>query len=195
MASSPSAHVGGPPLKSVDRWLRSWRIRKAAPFVAQGARVLDVGCHDGELFRALAPRIVSGVGVDPMLTSSSEDGRFRFLRGSFPDVDLPPEAFDVVMMLAVLEHVDEADLYRVREACERALVPGGRVVITVPSPRVDDILHVLGRLRLIAGVAVHEHHGFDPRVLPRALGGGELALSVRRSFQLGLNNLLVFTRR
>jgi hypothetical protein len=65
-------------------------------------------------------------------------------------------------------------------------------VITVPSPAVDSILHVLIKLRLMRGTAVHEHHGFEPAsVAPAFLRAGYLPV-VSRRFQLGLNNLFAF---
>ena len=46
----------------------------------------------------------------------------------------------MITMLAVLEHVPEDAQAELAAACERILKPGGRVVITVPSPQVDTIL-------------------------------------------------------
>ncbi len=61
----------------------------------------------------------------------------------FPSRLLQDERFDVITLLAVLEHVRAADLVAWRDACARLLEPGGLIVATVPSPRVDDILHML----------------------------------------------------
>jgi hypothetical protein len=72
------------------------------------------------------------------------------------------------------------------------LVPGGVVIVTVPSPAVDGILHLLQRGRLVAGIATHQHHGADPASIADALGAEALTLVARRTFQLGLNNLFVF---
>ena len=74
------------------------------------------------------------------------------------------------------------------------LNPNGRVIITVPSPRVDDILHLLLKLRLISGIAVHEHYGFQPADTLRLFPGPRFRLLRRSTFQLGLNNLFVFER-
>ena len=63
-------------------------------------------------------------------------------------------------MLAVLEHIPVEQHAAVADSCAALLRPGGRVIITVPSPRVDGILHVLMRLRMISGMAAHEHYGF-----------------------------------
>jgi SAM-dependent methyltransferase len=190
--TEPTVAVTGPALRPLDRILRWWRVRKVRPFIGQGAAVLDVGCHDGALFRTFSGRISCGVGLDPALDRSETRGPFRFISGTFPDDLESEERFDVITLLAVLEHVEPDELLHVREACERLLAPGGVVVATVPSPVVDDVLHVLARVRLVAGMSVEEHHGFDPSEIPPLFEAGPLRLIRRRRFEIGMNNLFVF---
>ena len=156
--------------------------------------MLDVGCYDGALFARYADRIAYGVGLDPQLAASGQRGKFRFHADGFPSAAVAEERFDVITFLAVLEHVDVATLGTWHEACDQLLATGGTIVATVPSPRVDDILHALIKLRLIGGMSVHQHHGFDPRQVPAAFAGASLSLVERRRFELGLNNLYVFKK-
>ena len=180
-------------MKAFDRTLQRWRIGKIAPHLAAGGRVLDVGCADGALFRQLGDAVREGVGVDPDLPAEAKDGgRLRFVRGKFPDALSGERSFDSIAMLAILEHMDEGELRGVADACRRLLRPGGRVVATVPSPLVDPILHVLAALRIIDGMALHEHHEMDPRAILTAFEAAGMRLLVKRRFQLGLNNLYVF---
>ena len=188
------APVHGPPLQRIDRAIRARRLRQVRRFLPAGAKVLDVGCYDGALFSAFGNRLAEGVGVDPMLQRSGQRGRFRFIADGFPTAAIGSENFDVITLLAVLEHVPALELPVWRDACARLLAPAGVIVATVPSPRVDDVLHVLMRLRLIAGMSVHEHHGFDPETVPRIFAEADLALIERRRFELGFNNLFVFGR-
>jgi 2-polyprenyl-3-methyl-5-hydroxy-6-metoxy-1,4-benzoquinol methylase len=164
------------------------------PYVRPGAAVLDVGCHDGALFRTLSGRLSRGVGIDPMLALSETQGRFRFIAGAFPANLDGGERFDVLTLLAILEHIEPEELLRWREACERLIVPGGFVVATVPSPLVDTMLEVLTRFRLVAGMSIEEHHGFDPSNVPSLFADRSMELTVRRRFELGMNNLFVFRR-
>jgi SAM-dependent methyltransferase len=55
------------------------------------------------------------------------------LVGPFPDVALPPAAFDLVVLIHVFEHLPDPReaLRRVREL----LAPGGRAVFVQPNPR------------------------------------------------------------
>jgi 2-polyprenyl-3-methyl-5-hydroxy-6-metoxy-1,4-benzoquinol methylase len=179
----------------LDRALQRWRIAKATPYIPKGARVLDVGCADGALFRVLGDRIAGGIGIDPALATESNDGRVRLVRGAFPD-DLRADGhFDAITMLAVFEHLDDAAQRKAAAACASLLRPGGRVVLTVPEPAVDRIVHFLARLGILAGMAMHEHHGFDARRTPEYFATRDFELEENERFQLGLNNLFVLRRR
>lgn len=192
--TSAAPWVAAPPLRPLDRLLRTWRIRKVKPYLASGCSVLDIGCHDGALFRAYSDRISRGVGLDPLLERSGSLGRFRFVSGTFPSPLVDDERFDVITLLAVLEHVEPSELPSWQQACERLLSPGGYVVATVPSPRVDAVLDVLTRFRLIAGMSIDEHHGFDVSAVPSLFPSPAFELTVHRRFEFGMNNLYVFKK-
>jgi 2-polyprenyl-3-methyl-5-hydroxy-6-metoxy-1,4-benzoquinol methylase len=197
MKAQPLATVERPPLRALDRTIRDIRIRHALRHIPADATVLDVGCDDGALFTAAGASIHEGVGVDPTLRRSSETTRIRFIADSFPTGQLAASggAFDAITMLAVLEHVPVEQLPSWRDECVRLLKHGGVVVATVPSPRVDDILHVLVRAKLIAGMSLHEHHGLDQDRIPETFAGGELGIIAHERFELGLNHLYVFKKR
>ncbi len=180
-------------LKPLDRFLRDARLARARPYVRAGDRVLDVGCGDGELFRRWKSHIAGGVGIEPTLAQPVAGDGFELLPGHFPD-DVPRGEFDAITMLAVLEHLPPDVQARLADACADLLPPGGRVVITVPSPRVDDILHVLLKLRLIQGISAHEHYGYKPSDTPAIFPAPRFRLLKRATFQLRLNNLFVFER-
>ena len=182
-------------MTSVDRLLQRWRIRVAGREISSGSRVLDIGCFDGALFHLLGRKLASGIGVDPLATPGSLDARFELRRGTFPAVIAGTEPFDAITLLAVLEHVPEADLPDFAAACNRHLRPGGIVVATVPAPSVDRVLSVLLALRLIDGMSLEEHHGFRPESTAPVFVAAGFELRRHRRFQLGLNHLFVFERR
>jgi SAM-dependent methyltransferase len=181
-------------LQLLDRTLRRWRFAKARPYVGHDDRVLDVGCGDGAFFRYLRNRFASGVGVEPNLAQPVDAGRYRLVPGRFPDAFETSERFTVITMLAVLEHMAESVLGTVPPRCLDLIEPGGKVVITVPAPAVDSILHILIRLRLMRGSAVHEHHGLDPWTIPALFTEAGFRAVAFKRFELGLNNLFVFQR-
>jgi SAM-dependent methyltransferase len=177
-----------------DRVLQRWRIAKAARFIPRGARVLDIGSADGALFDRLGGKIGGGLGIDPTLRGPAKASNVPLVAGFFPK-DMPAmETFDVITMLAVLEHFPAEEYAVVAEGCARFLKVGGRLIITVPSPAADHILKVLVRLRLVHGMSLGEHHGYEVEQTVRVFASPAFRLVWRRSFQLGLNNLFVFER-
>src|SRR5262249_5180958 len=102
--------------------------------------------------------------------------------------------FDAITMLAVMEHIPLDQQAPLAQGCFRYLRPGGRLILTVPSALVDPILNVLRALRLIHGMSLEEHYGFDASQTPAIFRAAGLELVTARKFQLGLNNLFVFEK-
>jgi SAM-dependent methyltransferase len=179
-------------MRRFDRFLQQWRARVARPWVPLGAKVLDIGCHQGEFLASLGEQIGPSVGLDP-LAQEATNPRFRLLAESFREpLPFPEASFDAVVMLATLEHIREVD--PLTRECRRLLRPNGRVIITVPSPRVDQVLQVLRFVRLVDGMSLEEHHGFDPRDTLNLFTRHGFEMEHRRRFQLGLNHLFVFKK-
>lgn len=180
-------------MKLLDRYLRDVRIGKARPFVNRGDVVVDVGCADGAMFERWSDVIEFGYGVDPILERDRKGPGYELYSGHFPEA-LPAIKCDLITMLAVVEHLPPEAQAALSEVCHRMLNPGGKVVVTVPSSRVDQILAVLVRLRLIDGMSLEEHYGFQPADTVEVFPPPLFRLIERRRFQLGLNNLFVFEK-
>lgn len=185
----PAHHIPAS-MKAVDRFLQSWRERKARAWLKPGMRVLDVGCHQGEFLQRLGGSIRDSIGLDP-LARPVRTVHYELQAVLFAEpLAFPAGRFDAIVLLATLEHIREkAPL--AREA-RRLLAPGGRLIMTVPSPRVDDIVHTLVRLGLADGMSLEEHHGFKPADTQPIFCGAGLKLEHHEAFQLGLNHLFVF---
>jgi 2-polyprenyl-3-methyl-5-hydroxy-6-metoxy-1,4-benzoquinol methylase len=106
----------------------------------------------------------------------------------------PVDPFDVAAALAVVEHIPEKDQAEFAAGCAQALRSGGRLVVTIPSSRVDDILKVMKAVRIVDAMHDEQHYGFDPRKAIALFEGAGLVLERHSRFELGLNHLLVFRK-
>ncbi len=182
-------------MKRLDRFIRDQRIARAARFIRPGSRVLDIGCHDGELFRVLGPALRAGVGLDPDLAGALQGVNYWLRPGLFPD-DSPdePGGFDAVCALAVLEHIGAGERVAFATGIARLLRAGGEAILTVPAPAVDRMLDVMIRARIIDGMEAGQHHGFKIEEVEPLFTGAGLTLERHEPFQFGLNHLFVFRK-
>ncbi len=101
-------------------------------------RVLDLGCGEGWLLRALADEGVEGVGVDgaaALVVAAEAAGGGRFLRMTYDEIAADPlrcgRNFDAVVANFAL--LDE-DLAQLLAALRRVLMPKGRLIVQTLHP-------------------------------------------------------------
>jgi SAM-dependent methyltransferase len=179
-------------MRYIERVGQRLRARKAQKWLPDGARVLDIGCDQGEFLRGVEGRIGPSVGIDPVTTPVAGP-HFRLLAEPFREpLPFADGSFDAVVMLATLEHIrDKEPLAR---ECRRLLVPGGRVIITVPQPFVDKICAAFMFFHLADCRSLEEHHGYDPTETESFFVRNSFTLEHHSRFELGCNNLFVFQR-
>lgn len=116
--------------------LRQERIDACLPYVK--GRLLDVGCGENLLVKAYQDG--PGVGVDvfpwPGVNALCDSRRLPFKDASF----------DTAALIACLNHIPDREI--VLREVHRALVPGGRLLVTMIDPFVGywahKVTHVLG---------------------------------------------------
>ena len=115
--------------------------------------------------------------------------------GFFPKAAPETKDWDVITALAVFEHIPRSQHEEFVFACHGYLKSGGRVILSVPGPLVDFFLAALSFLRLVDGMSLEEHYGFEAKETPDIFEKNALfKLERHQSFQLGINNLFVFRR-
>jgi SAM-dependent methyltransferase len=124
-------------LTVVDRagvWLSQCAIRRHLPR-GNDLEVLELGCgYRAAQLLALEPKLKRGVGVDFQIAPELRTrDKFTFYQGTIQEVmpRLESEAFDVVMLISVLEHLIEPQS-ALESAC-RLLRPAGLLLINVPT--------------------------------------------------------------
>jgi hypothetical protein len=177
-------------MKWLDKYLQNERIKKAKDYIPSGSRVLDIGSDDGILFKKVK-NIKSGIGIEPKIEKEISGDNYKIIKGYFPN-DCAGQKFDVITLLAVLEHIPVIQLQKFGIDCHQALHKNGLIIITVPSPKVDLLLTVLKKLNLIDGMSLEEHHGFNVTDTNKIFSENRFKLIAYKPFQFGLNNLFVF---
>lgn len=182
-----------PFLEPILRWMR---LRRVISYIAPGSTVLDVGCGTSAKFlKTIAPRIKQGFGVDFKVDdakfSNIETRRLK-LEYALPFED---DSFDVVTMLAVLEHIEHEQA--ILQEIYRVLKPGGRLVLTVPSVWAKPVLEFLSyRLKIVSEAEIRDHKRYYNRdrlkeVLVRK---SQFRQFRHQYFQLWMNNFCTVIR-
>lgn len=181
-------------LTILDKYLQNRRIRKAFKYIPAGALLLDIGCHKGELLLKAQKKIKAATGIDPACIPGRINPKTELIKGNFPRDLIIKTKFTCITALAVFEHIEPVEQLRFLAACREALEPGGRLIMTIPDQKVDQVTARLKKLRLIDGMDLQAHHGYDVfNTIPLASKAG-LKLHLFEQFEWGLNNLFVFVK-
>lgn len=177
--------------------LRKLRLKRVTPHIPRKAILLDVGCGTSAAFlKAISPNIKQGYGVDFKV----EDTQFSNIKTTQLKLNksLPFEdtSFDVVTMLAVLEHIEKEQ--EILKEIYRVLVPGGKLIITVPSVWSQPVLEFMAyNLRIVSEAEIRDHKRYYNReklkkVLIEDNGFEEFN---HQYFQLWMNNFCTVVKR
>lgn len=178
--------------------LRRMRLRQVLPAIRNhpDCRLLDIGCGwNAGLLKAVEPYVSEGVGIDfkaPELRTPKIRTMRITLAGRLPFEDA---SFDVVTLLAVLEHLSQPR-EMLREIA-RVLQPRGQLVLTVPSHAARPVLEFLAyRLHVVSEDEIRDHKRYFNRAdLHEIMEGTALVIDRHAYFQLGMNNLVCASRR
>jgi 2-polyprenyl-3-methyl-5-hydroxy-6-metoxy-1,4-benzoquinol methylase len=174
--------------------LADWRHKIITPYLK--GNVLDIGCGNASILEKYHTLINHYVGVE------FGQARIAHLSTRFPeaifisrDLDREPLAlearFDVILLIAVIEHIwNQKFLF---EQIVTLLNPGGKIVITTPTPFGNDIIHPLGAaLGLFAKSAVEDHIVvYNKRRFKNLAREFGLCLEVYKRFQIWSNQIAV----
>lgn len=180
-------------MKILDKILQNWRINKAVKFIPLESTILDIGAYDSTLFDKLDSKLKYGIGIDPLIIPIKSN-KYTLIKGLFPENINSETKYDVITLLAVLEHIPAADIKKFVENINFFLKKDGLVIISVPDSKVDYILSFLTKLNLIDGMSVEEHHGYDTKQTKPLFESNGFKCLKHDKFQLGLNNLFVFKK-
>ncbi len=182
-------------MEPVLRKLRISRVLSEIKKVPE-CTLLDVGCgFNYKFLSTIEPYIAHGTGIDfkvPEATTEKIKTICAVLDESLPFGD---NSFDVVTMLAVLEHLD-----RPNDICleiARVLKPGGRLILTVPGKKAKPVLEFLAyKLGIVNKKEIEDHKMYYdlPELQALIKSVGQFTIVKHVHFQLGMNNFCVMEK-
>lgn len=142
ITGTPTVDAGhGQMTGALSPWLERQRVDKAQEFIADGLDVLDIGCGRAPLLDVVRP--ARYVGID-ILDAVVDANKQRFPEHAFHVWDVQETAvgplgrFDVIVMLAVLEHFP--DPVQALRNLRDGLKDCGRIILTTPHPSGQKVL-------------------------------------------------------
>jgi 2-polyprenyl-3-methyl-5-hydroxy-6-metoxy-1,4-benzoquinol methylase len=151
----------------LEKYLAKKRTRMAnklvPPHLREG-RILDIGCGTIPHF-LLNTIFAEKCGLDKIVQTEShrqiqdEHGIHIIDFDLEKNTELPFDSqyFDVVTMLAVIEHIQPSQLPILIAEIRRVLRPGGMYAITTPAPWTGAILKIMAHTRLVSPEEIHDH--------------------------------------
>jgi ubiquinone/menaquinone biosynthesis C-methylase UbiE len=163
--------------------LANRRVKAVLPHVT--GRLLDVGCGSNRLVRHYA----NGVGVDVHPWPGAD-----VIVNDTATLQWESGSFDTITIVAALNHIPNRAA--VLNECRRVLRPGGRVIITMLTPRTSRVWHWLRAPwdadQRERGMQPGEVFGFTSAELLELFTRAGFTLLSQQRFMLGLNRLYIF---
>ena len=138
--------------------LRAQLADKLIPSTLRTGRILDIGCGSYPYF--LSHTAFKSKFAIEQQDSSIEVPGINWLHldlNAAPKIPFPDAYFDIITLLAVIEHMDPDSVVLLFKECHRALRTGGRLIITTPSPWASQLLKFMAQLYLVSKEEIQEH--------------------------------------
>ncbi len=101
-----------------------------------GLHIIDVGCGEGQLVRALAKRGARVTGCDPFIAptdwTTEGSGSYRLIKAPAHALPEPDQSADLVLFVFSLHHVPAAKLEGAFAEARRVLRHSGRLYVAEP---------------------------------------------------------------
>lgn len=140
---------------------RALMANRLIPRALRAGRILDIGCGTYPYFLSRT-EFEKKVAIDQLpiprdvAQTLKIDGHSLNLNAK-PSLPFEENFFNVVTLLAVVEHLNPESMAVLFRETYRVLRPGGRVIMTTPAAWSDGLLHLMARLNLVSAEEIDEH--------------------------------------
>lgn len=173
----------------IDRTLSHMRYKNVMPYIRKDLVVADIGCgKEGLFLKSISSKIKNGFGFDFKLKKEIKYENITLINGDFSK---HKGKFDIVIMMAVLEHLDHP--LKILKQIHSKLKKGGVLILTTPDKSSKWILEFLAfKLHIINEEEILDHkHYFNKKELFSIMAAAKFSKIKHKHFQLGLNNFVV----
>ncbi|MGD1018000.1 MAG: class I SAM-dependent methyltransferase [Verrucomicrobiia bacterium] len=138
--------------------LRARQANRLIPARLRSGRILDVGCGSQPYFLSHTS-FREKYAIDQLTPAGGGENIAFHALDLNTDPKLPYEDcfFQVVTMLAVVEHLNPSSLVQLFREIHRVLAPGGLLVATTPASWSDGLLRRMARTGLLSAEEIFEH--------------------------------------
>lgn len=146
----------------LEDFLSTKRARKADSLIPPShreGRLLDIGCGVTPFF-LMNTTFREKFGIEQFAYGLPLGKDVRLVAFDVEEEWFLPfknDSFDVVTLLAVIEHLDPERVIAVLEEIHRVLKPGGILVVLTPAGWTGGLLRALAALRLVSRDEIAEH--------------------------------------
>jgi len=142
-------------------YLRTKRADLLIPSELRSGRILDIGCGSYPYFLAHTS-FKEKFAVDqlPMSNEISTQNRIEFHALNLnlePNLPFKDNFFEIVTLLAVVEHLNPDSMALLFRESRRILKPGGMVILTTPAAWSDGLLRLMSKFDLVSAEEIREH--------------------------------------
>jgi len=178
--------------KLLEKLLRKIRISKVIPYLKKSDYICDIGCGiNADFLMSIKSFINKGWGIDKKVLLDSADNITIKRIELFSSVPFDDNFFDVVTMMAVLEHLNNISL--ILKEVYRILKPNGILILTTPNPSAKPILEFLAyKLNLLDVNEISDHKYYcSMNNLIKELQNAKLKVIKSKFFEFKFNSLII----
>ncbi|MFH0846078.1 MAG: class I SAM-dependent methyltransferase [Patescibacteria group bacterium] len=146
----------------LERPLSKERIKMANKLILPESRlgsILDIGCGVNPLFLLKTPFRIK-YGIDSAIKKLNYGQNIFLNRMDIEENEKLPFSnnfFDVITMLAVIEHIDPSKVLDILKEIHRILKPNCRFILSTPCPWSDFLLKFMSKIKLVSKKEIDDH--------------------------------------
>jgi uncharacterized protein (TIRG00374 family) len=160
----------------LEQFFSTQRMKKAQKLIKKhdkNGRILDIGCGVYPYF-LINTDFEKKFGIDQGIENKTLKQKRIYLKNHniCEDIDIPfeKESFDVITMLAVIEHLEYDQTTEIIKNCYSLLKKSGILIITTPAHWSDPLLKIMAKLNIVSSEEINEHkHAYSMKELNNLL--------------------------